>query len=122
MPLSFLLDENLPARLERAVQRHNREGEFHLDVVRVGDLPDLPLRSDDPTILIWCEQAGRILVTEDKNTMPGYLQEHLDKDRHSPGVFLIRPNTSINAVLEFLVLVSYASQPEEWQDRIEFVP
>lgn len=122
MPLFYLLDENLPGRLLRAIQRHNANSEHPLDVVCVGDPDDLPLSSDDASILIWCERTGRILVTEDKNTMPEHLQDHLDSDRHCPGIFLVRPNTSMNEMVEFLVLVAHASDPAEWQDRIEFIP
>jgi len=122
MALAFLLDENLPDRVYRAIVRHNHAGEEEVDVVRVGDPEDLPLSVDDRAILAWAERENRILVTEDENTMPGHLQAHLDAGRHSPGVFLVRPGTSIPELLEFLILVAHASRPEEWQDRVRFVP
>ena len=122
MVLTFLLDENIRASLFRAIQRHNHSSQDRLDVVRVGHSSDLPLSSDDPAILRWIEQEGRILVTEDKHTIPGHLKEHLEAGRHSPGVFLVRPGTSIPALLEFLVLVAHASKADEWRDRIEFIP
>ena len=42
MPVTFLLDENVPGRIWRAIQRHN-EDSVDLDVVRVGQPDDLPL-------------------------------------------------------------------------------
>ena len=122
MPLAFLLDENLPGRLFRAIQRHNLGGGDPIDAVRVGSSSDLPLGSDDPTILRWAESEDRIVVSEDKNTMPGHLGEHLAAGHHSPGVFLIRPGASVPTIVEFLVLVAYASEPHEWRDRIEYIP
>lgn len=60
MPLSYLLDEHLRGPLWRAVCRHNAMGVYVLNVVRVGDGPDLPRGAHDADILIWAEQAGRI--------------------------------------------------------------
>ncbi len=122
MALAFLLDENLPRRVLRTIQRHNERGADPLDVLVVGGPGDLPLSSDDATILLWAERERRILLTEDKHTMPRHLASHLQAGHHSPGVFLIRPGTSSAALLEFVVLAAHASDPQEWGDRIEFVP
>ena len=122
MALAFLLDENIPRRLWRAIQRHNARGENSLDVVRVGEPDELPLSSDDTTILAWATRAERILVTEDKHSIPGHLQEHLREGGHSPGVFLVRTGATILPLIEFLVLVAHASEAREWRDRIEYVP
>jgi len=122
MDIRFLLDENLPARVYWAIVRHNEAGGDPIDAVRVGVPDDLPLSADDPAILTWAERENRILITEDKSTMPGHLKAHLDAGHHSPGVFLVRPGAGIPALLEFLALVTHASQPAEWQDRIQYVP
>lgn len=70
MAIRFVLDEHLRGPLWRAVQRHNARAEDPIDVVRVGDPPDLPLGSDDAAVLAWAERERRILVTCDKNTIP----------------------------------------------------
>src|SRR5262249_7068347 len=89
MALRFLLDEHLRGPLWRAIPRHIALGGLTLDVVRVGDPPDLPLGSDDPDILLWAERQERILITEDVHTMPGFLAKHLQAGHRSPGVFVI---------------------------------
>ena len=122
MPITFLLDENLPSRIWRAIQRHNEHNADILDVVCVGQSDDLPFSVDDPSILLWAERQGRILITEDKSTMPAHLAAHLDKGHHSPGIFMVRPATRVPDLLEFLVLLAYASQSTEWRDRIEYIP
>lgn len=122
MAIAFLLDENVPARVWRAIQRHNVSGEFPIDVVRIGEPADLSLSADDPAVLLWTEREGHILVTENRSTMPVHLTAHLQAGHRSPGVFLIRRGIGVPDLLEFLVLVAYASKPEEWQDRIEYVP
>lgn len=122
MALAFLLDENVPARLWRAIQRHNSSSRETLDVMRGGEPADLPLSADDAAILLWAEREDRILVTEDKQTLAGHLERHLQSGRHSPGVFMIRPGTRVGELLDFLVLAAYASQSEEWRDRVVFIP
>jgi hypothetical protein len=93
-----------------------------LDLVRVGESEELPLSSDDSRILSWAERENRLLVTEDKHTMPGHLDRHLKARHHVPGVLMVRPGTSVPALVEFLVLVACASRPDEWRDRIEYIP
>ena len=122
MAMAFLLDENIPGRIWRAIQRHNQDEEDRLDVVCVGQPDDLPFSSDDPTVLLWAERQDRILVTEDKSTMATHLKAHLASGNHCPGVFMVRPGTGVPELVEFLVVVAYASEPAEWKDRIEFIP
>jgi hypothetical protein len=121
MPLSYLFDEHLRGPLWRAVQSHNLRSDEVLDVVRVGDLPDLPLGEQDEAILRWAEREGRIVVTYDRSTIPKHLENHLSDGHHSPGVFLLPRDASIARIVSFLILTAYASDPEDWQDRIEYV-
>ncbi len=122
MPLAFVLDENCRGPLWSAIQSHNQGGTYPIDAVRVGDFPDLPLQCSDPEILAWAERAGRILLTFDESTMPGYWIAHLQSGRHSPGVFIVRTKVALREVVENLVVVAYASDPAEWLDRLEYVP
>jgi hypothetical protein len=92
-----------------------------LDTTRIGD-PDAPPRStSDPEILLWAESEGRVLVSRDKSTLPNHLIEHLAQGHHSPGIFIVRTRPRIGEVIELLVLAAYASDSEEWRDRIEFL-
>lgn len=122
MSVAFLLDESQRGRLFNATERHNREGLPPLDIVCVGQPDDLPLSSSDPAILLWAERENRILISADCNTLPDHLANHLAAGHHSPGVFLVRPGTSLAALVEHLVLVAHASDDYEWRDHIEFVP
>jgi hypothetical protein len=122
MALRFALDENQRGLLWRAVLRHNQLGNLPVDVVRVGDPPDLPLESTDPAVLQWCEREDRILVSLDKTTMAGHLAAHLQAGRHSPGIFLLRRGSRLPLVVDHLALVAHASDAWEWADRIEFIP
>lgn len=122
MTLRYVLDEHLRGPLWRAIQWHNSSGVYPLDVVRVGDPDDLPLGSDDSALLLWAEREQRILVTHDPDTMPKHLVDHLAGGHHSPGVFMLRPHSTLPQIVSFLRDAAYASEPTEWQDRIHFIP
>ncbi len=122
MPLSYVLDEHLRGPLWHAIGQHNAAGAYTLDVVRVGDPPDLPLGSKDPDILLWAEGCGRVLVTRDMATMAKYLSEHLKAGHHSPGVLVLRRNIPLPQLVFALAMVAHAGDPAVLRDRIEFIP
>jgi len=122
MPLAFLLDEDFPGPIILAIRAHNRAGIYPIDFVRMGDLPDLPFSSDDKAVLLWAERENRLLVSLDKGTVPKHLKDHLAAGNHSPGVLLVRPMARTARVVEHLVLIAYAGEPDEWKDRIEYIP
>lgn len=122
MPLCDLLDEHLRGVLWRAIQRHNARGVDVLDVVRVGDAPDLPLGSDDSAILVWSERHGRILISRDERTLPTHLANHLQAGHHSPGIFVLQRRSALPQVVAFLAEAAHQSDPAEWRDAIEHIP
>jgi hypothetical protein len=105
-----------------AILRHNTLGGLLIDAVRVGDPPDLPLGCDDPTILLWAEREGRILITEDVRTMPAHLAKHTQAGSHSPGVFVISAGFSIQQILDSLGLVAHAGEAGDYENTITYVP
>ena len=121
MALPYLLDENQRGILWLVIQRHNARGIDPLDVVRVGDVPELPLAIDDATILLWAEREDRILVTYDRSTIPDHLSRHLQAGHHCPGIFMLARDSRALAVLDFLVLAAHASHPSEWRDWIKYL-
>jgi hypothetical protein len=122
MALNYVLDEHLRRVLWPALQQHNANGVDVLDVVRVGDPADLPLGTQDPDLLVWAEREGRVIVTNDRRTMPGHLAAHLTAGRHSPGVIILRPGHTIPAIVAELVLVAHVCDPAELLDQIRYLP
>ncbi|MCG9891318.1 MAG: DUF5615 family PIN-like protein [Thermosynechococcaceae cyanobacterium MS004] len=72
MKVKFLLDENLPPRLKTALLRLNPQ----IDVLRVGEPSAPPNETLDPEILIYLEASQRLLVTDNRSSMPGHLTDH----------------------------------------------
>ena len=72
MKVRFLLDENLSTRLKVAVLRLNPA----IDILRVGD-PNAPqLGTLDPDILRYLELSQRLLVTDNRTSMPEHMEVH----------------------------------------------
>lgn len=123
MSLRFVLDEHLRGGgLWQAIQRHNAAGRFPLDVVRVGDPPDLPLGTTDPDLLLWAEREARIVLSFDHQTMPRHFANHLQSGRNSPGLLLLLPHRSVPDLIASLLLIAYCGNAIDFQDRIDYIP
>ncbi len=122
MPVKYLLDEHLRGALWTAVLHHNAAGVDPIDVVRVGDPPDLPLGTKDPDLLLWAEREGRVVVTKDCGTMPTHLGHHLRSGHHSAGVFIVRGHFTLPQIVFHLVLFSHAGDPATIEDQFDFIP
>ncbi len=91
-------------------------------MLSINDTGAPPAGASDPDILLWIEENGYILVTENRSTMPLYLSEHFDAGRHIPGIFWIRPNDSLYLIIDELYLIWMASTADEYEDRTLFIP
>jgi hypothetical protein len=114
--MRLLADENLSGRILRAIRRETEE----FDLVRAQDT-DL-YGAGDPALLEWAAQEGRILLTHDVNTVPGYAYERVRQGLVMPGVLAVHRDAPIRIVMEDILVVILASPPEEYADKVVFVP
>ena len=114
----FLLDEHI----DHSIQRQLRRIDPHVDVIAIGDSSSPPVGTSDSDILLWMETSGYILVTENRSTIPGHLNEHYTAGHHMPGLFWIRPQTPFGRVVEELYLIWFSSTADEYVDRAIFIP
>jgi len=54
--------------------------------------------------------------------MLGHLRDHLAGGRHIPGILVAPFPLDIGALIQELTLVWGASQPDEYQDQIVYLP
>ena len=116
--IRFLLDENVNPILRSALLRSDP----NLIVWQVGRLGAPPLGTLDPDILIWCENNGFILVTNNRKSMPVHLKDHLAIGRRSGGIFILNVELSVGETVEELLLIGSASVAEDYQDQIIYLP
>ncbi|MBD2079804.1 DUF5615 family PIN-like protein [Leptolyngbya sp. FACHB-17] len=118
MKARFLLDENLSPKLKIAVLRLNPR----IDILRVGD-PGAPLSgTQDPEVLQYLELSQRILVTDNRKSMPEHLEMHWQSGGYIWGPFWLRPSSTIREWAEELVLIWETTAAEEWIDQLIWIP
>jgi len=115
--LRFLLDENLSLKLKFALNRRYPE----IEVLRVGDEGAPPFGALDPDILRYLEAAQRALITDNRQSIPDHITDHLAAGAHHWGIFEVRKNASLHSLIEEIYLYWSASEAEEWIDRIEWL-
>jgi hypothetical protein len=116
MTIRFLADENFDHRTLTGLKRR----EPGLDIVVV---QDIGLRTvDDPGVLEWAAREGRIVVTHDVSTFAGFAFERIAAGLSMPGVIEIPETVPRSVIIEELILIAAASEPDEWADRVVYLP
>ena len=120
--IAFVLDEHYRGKVARILRSPTRSTGLDIDIVCVGDVPDLPRGTPDEDLLIWAEREGRVVVCRDRATMPGHFHAHLAAGRHSPGVFCVRPKTTVAKLHVELELIVIAGDADDFIDRLDYIP
>jgi predicted nuclease of predicted toxin-antitoxin system len=115
MRVRFQADADLDGRILRGLRRSVPE----IDIWTAADSGLSGL--EDPEVLRLATESGRILVSQDRRTMPGHFARYTVR-RKSPGVILLREAVSISTAIEELVLIWAASEAEEWVNRLVWIP
>ena len=92
--LRLAADENFNNDILRGVRRRNPA----VDIVRVQDAG--LLSADDPAILEWAAQWGRVLLTHDVATMTRYAYDRVREGKPMPGVFEVSREVPIGVAIE----------------------
>ncbi len=114
--IQFLSDEDVPGDIVRGL----RQRQPLLDVVRVQEVG--LTSADDPDVLEWAAREGRPIFTRDRNTMTRFAIERVTQGLPMPGIFVIPEDMSIGQAIKELELIALASPPDEWRDRVIFLP
>ena len=114
----FLIDENISPQYRTQLLNH----EPSLTVLVIGDEDAPPKSTPDPEILEWCEQHQFILITNNRESMPQHLSDHLSAGHHVPGIFTINLEVPMGKIIEELLLIAGASDADEYIDQITYIP
>jgi len=114
--LQLAADENFNNDIVRGVRRRNAA----VDIIRV---PDAGLSAaDDPAILEWAAQAGRVLLTHDVTTMTRYAYDRVRAGKSMPGVFEVGRHVAIGVAIEEVILLAECSLDGEWEGQVRYLP
>jgi hypothetical protein len=114
--IRLLADENIRRAIVGELMRRSPA----VDIVRAQEVGLADVH--DEIVLAWAAREGRIVLTHDINTMRGYGFRRLAAGERMPGMFLIPWTAPLGPVIEDLLLIAEASQPDEWEGRIEYLP
>lgn len=114
--MRFLGDENFDNRILAGLQRRLPA----LDIVRVQDVG--LIGAEDPEVLAWAAQEGRIPLTHDVATVPDFANERIVAGAAMPGVLEVPFDMPIGQAIEELLLVMETSYPEDWKNQVTYLP
>jgi hypothetical protein len=114
--LKLAADENFDNNIIRGLLLR----ESQLDIKRI---QDVGLRgADDPLVLAWAEEEGRVLLTHDVSTMSAHAYERIESGLSMPGIFLVSSEMPIGDAIEEILLLAGASLPNEWENQVQYIP
>jgi hypothetical protein len=78
------------------------------------------MRDDD--VLGLAANDGRVLVSHDVGTMPAHFRAFREAGNISSGVFLLPQSLDVAAAIDQLVLIWFATEAAEWENRLVWLP
>jgi predicted nuclease of predicted toxin-antitoxin system len=114
-----LLDEHVTPSLAGAV--YALEPSIVVDAVGQPNAP--PKRTSDPELLDYAAQVGALVVTLDTSTMVQFAIDRIRAGVPMAGLLVIPSDqSSRRKVAEDMLLIWSITTPEEWHNRIEYLP
>lgn len=111
----FQADADLKQAIVNGVLRRQPNIDF-----KSANLASLEGKTDQEVLAI-ASQAGRVLITHDRKTMPAEFGRFIES-KTSSGVVILSQRLAINKAIESIVLIWEASTAEEWVDQIMSIP
>lgn len=78
--------------------------------------------ADDPIVLEWASQEGRVLLTHDVATITQYAYERVEAGLSMSGVFEMSLDVPISRAIEDILLLAECSLDGEWEGQIRYLP
>jgi len=112
----FLADENFNNQIVRGIFQQRRD----VDIVRVQDVG--LSGADDPTVLEWAAQQGRVVLTHDVATMITFAYKRIELGLAMAGLFEVSRRVAVGLAIEEIILIAECSLEGEWEGQVRFLP
>ncbi len=109
-------DENFNNNIVRGLIRRKPD----VDIVRLQDVG--LFGADDPAVLEWAAQQGRLLVSHDVTTLTKHAYERLAAGLRMPGVFEVPNTLGIGRAIDDLLLIIDCSLESDWEGQVRYLP
>lgn len=114
--MRFLADENFNGKVLAGLRAELPD----LDVIRAQDT--VMYQASDPDLLTWAAREGRVLLTHDVRTVPGFAFERVYAGLSMPGVIVVDGGISVGLAIADLMLMIEVSLPGEFEDQVRYIP
>jgi len=114
--IGLALDENFNHDILRGLLRRQPA----LDVICVQDAK--LSGEDDPAVLEWAAQQGRVLISHDVSTLTAHAYARVAAGKTMPGVFEVPRAVPLVTAIEDLLLIAECSLPGEWEGQVRYLP
>lgn len=114
--LRLAADENLNNDIVRGLLRRRPD----LDIVPIQAVG--LSGADDPTVLEWAAQEGRVLLTQEVATITLYAYERVKAGKLMPGVFEVSRTAAVGVAIEDILLLAEYSLDGEWEGQVRYLP
>jgi hypothetical protein len=78
--------------------------------------------ADDPAVVAWAAQEGRVLRTHDVSTITRYAYERVQEGEPMPGVFEVSRDLPIGRAIAEMLLLATCSLAGEWEGQVRYLP
>ena len=111
----FQADADFNQKIVAGLRR--REPAIDIQSAREGGVIGMP----DPNVLALAASENRVLVSHDRQTMPGHFRRFVETQA-SPGLVILSQELDVGPAIEELLLVWTASEAKEWRNAVIFLP
>lgn len=105
-------DADVHGEIIRGLRRRMPE----IDLVRAQD--ELPKGTPDSDVLGWVASQGRVLITNDRNTMVGIAYDRAAAGENVPGVIVTSNEQSIGLAIDDILLIGQCMSEEEIKEQV----
>ncbi len=114
--LPVAADESLHGHIVRGLRR--REPSINLVLVEEAGLGG----RTDPEVLEWAATEGRVLLTQDEQTMIGYAWDRVKTGLPMPGLIVRGKGVSIRQAIDDLLFIAACGLAEDFKDQVKHLP
>jgi predicted nuclease of predicted toxin-antitoxin system len=114
--IALLIDENFDQRILRGLKLRLPELDYFItQTIGLGGI-------DDPELLDWAANEGRVIVTHDVNTMTKFASERLRMGLPMPGVIIVPEQMEISPAIDDLEILIECSTAVDLKNQIQYLP
>lgn len=112
----LLIDHNFDHRIVRGLRLRMPR----LDMVFTNDVG--LATAEDPELLAWSANQGRVVVTHGARTVPAFAYDRLAAGKRMPGVILVRTSVPIGRAIEDILMILNCCRENELDGQVYDVP